>query len=234
MISLMRYDIPKSAVKLSVNEVLSVLGSTEETKEYVQTCIGKILGEAEKLLRLKGGLMISKEIIPDKTGSIITIQNTSFEVRDIVFQQLKKSEWIAVFACTAGDEIFQKSRSLINSGDYLSGYIYDIYGSLAVEKAMDHIQNDLREQMLKEGLNISNRYSPGYCGWDVAEQQKLFSLLPQGFCGITLNDSCLMQPIKSVSGFIGIGKEVVFDQYSCHICESARCLYRNLKSKQLN
>jgi hypothetical protein len=40
----------------------------------------------------------------------------------------------------------------------------------------------------------------------VAEQHKLFSLLPPGICGITLSDSALMHPIKSVSGITGIGK----------------------------
>ncbi|MCK7538940.1 MAG: hypothetical protein MZV63_52410 [Marinilabiliales bacterium] len=47
---------------------------------------------------------------------------------------------------------------------------------------------------------ITNRFSPGYCGWDVAEQHKLFSFFKDNFCGITLTESALMNPVKSVSG----------------------------------
>jgi cobalamin-dependent methionine synthase I len=96
----------------------------------------------------------------------------------------------------------------MNNNEMLHGYIYHIYGSLAVENAMELIQNNLKFEMAKTGSEISNRYSPGYCRWTVAEQKKLFSLLPPEFCGITLSDSCLMQPIKSISGFIGIGPKI--------------------------
>jgi cobalamin-dependent methionine synthase I len=125
--------------------------------------------------------------------------------------------------------VFEKSRTLIRNNEMLHGYVYDIYGSLAVENAMEQIQNNLKIEMAKTGSGISNRYSPGYCGWMVSEQKKLFSLLPPGFCGITLSDSCLMQPIKSISGFIGIGPEIHHKAYTCEVCDSSQCLYRNLK-----
>ena len=85
--------------------------------------------------------------------------------------------------------------------------------------------------MREAGLKITNRYSPGYCGWDVSEQKKLFKILPEKFCGIELTDSCLMHPIKSVSGIIGIGKSVKFNEYTCNLCDEADCLYRNLRHK---
>ena len=117
----------------------------------------------------------------------------------------------------------------MKNNEMLHGYIYDIYGSLAVENAMEQVQNNLKLEMAGIGSGISNRYSPGYCGWNVAEQKQLFSLLPSGFCGISLSDSCLMQPIKSISGFIGIGPEIHHKEYTCEVCDSSQCLYRNLK-----
>ena len=80
--------------------------------------------------------------------------------------------------------------------------------------------------MAKEGLNITNRYSPGYCGWDVSEQQKLFFLLPENCCGIRLTDSSLMLPIKSVSGVIGVGKTVRKTAYKCAVCDKEDCYLR--------
>ena len=133
----------------------------------------------------------------------------------------------AVFVCTAGPEINDRAKELNDKGELVEAYLIDILGSVMVEKAMDKIQEALRERMTVEGLKITNRYSPGYCDWNVSEQKMLFSFLPEKFCDITLSESCLMHPTKSVSGIIGIGEHVKFDKHVCHACSSVNCLYRN-------
>ncbi|MBN2684192.1 MAG: hypothetical protein JXR40_02835, partial [Pontiellaceae bacterium] len=77
-----------------------------------------------------------------------------------------------------------------------------------------------------EGLGVTNRFSPGYCGWEVKEQHALFRLLPEKFCGVQLQDSAFMQPRKSISAIIGIGKGLEQADYVCEICDSAHCVYR--------
>lgn len=52
-------------------------------------------------------------------------------------------------------------------------------------------------------------YSPGYCGWHVSGQRALFGYLQPEPIGITLNASCLMQPLKSVSGVLVGGATVI-------------------------
>ena len=149
-----------------------------------------------------------------------------------MYNQIKRATRLVIFVCTAGNKISERSKQLMDEGDLLNGYVFDSFGSLVVETAMDLIQNNLKEKLLSSKLNITNRYSPGYCGWDIAEQQKLFSMLPEKFCGIELNDSCLMSPIKSVSGIIGIGESVKFSSYTCNICDSQNCIYRKLRNKK--
>ena len=85
---------------------------------------------------------------------------------------------------------------------------------------------NLQMEMISGGKKITNRYSPGYCGWDVAEQHKLFQLIPDNFCGVRLNESSLMNPEKSVSGIIGIGENVKYNPYTCRICDMKDCIYR--------
>ncbi len=46
------------------------------------------------------------------------------------------------------------------------------------------------------------RYSPGYCGWDITGQRKLFRALRPEEVGVTLRESCLMEPLKSISGVL--------------------------------
>ena len=138
---------------------------------------------------------------------------------------------MAVFLCTAGREIGIRSRETMNEGDLLTGYIYDVVGSEIADSAAEFLQNRLKDEITSEGKRITNRYSPGYCGWDVAEQHKLFQLMPDNFCGIRLNSSALMDPEKSVSGFIGIGKNVRYNDYTCGLCDMKDCIYRKIKVK---
>ena len=122
----------------------------------------------------------------------------------------------------------------MHEGDFVKGYIADVVGSEIVESAMDKIQDDLEQQMETQGLHITDRYSPGYCGWSVGEQHKLFSFFPENFCGISLTPSSLMLPIKSVSGVIGIGLDVSRKGYVCQHCDMVNCIYRekrNIKKK---
>jgi hypothetical protein len=118
----------------------------------------------------------------------------------------------------------------VNDGDLLTGYVYDVIGSEIVETAADLMQADLASEMAKLGLKITNRYSPGYCKWDVEEQHKIFRFMPYNYCGIRLTPSALMDPVKSVSGFIGIGRDVRYNRYTCNLCDMKDCIYRNKKA----
>ena len=155
-----------------------------------------------------------------------------FNLDKTVWQFLKKAENIVVFLCTAGKTISDRSQELMNNGDLMEGFVVDTIGSVATEKAMDIIHKKMKADLLKDGIKVSNRYSPGYCKWNVSEQQKLFKLYPEAYCGITLNESSLMTPIKSVSGFIGTGKEVIFKPYMCDQCTQQNCIYSPRKREK--
>jgi hypothetical protein len=195
----------------------------------VEAAVDEVLDQGGALCRLQGGYRIIDPVQLEKKDFSVFIDRVHFDIHKIIFNQLKGADRIAVFLCTAGQAISDNSKELMKEGELLKGYVYDIFASLAVEGAMDVIQAGLREEMSRAGLKITNRYSPGYCGWETTEQKKLFSLLPEYFCGVKLTDSCLMLPTKSVSGIIGIGDSVKFDRYTCNMCDAKNCLYKNLQ-----
>lgn len=138
---------------------------------------------------------------------------------------------IALFICTAGAAFTDLSHAYQQNGDFLEAFVVESIGSATVENAMDKVQRCLEEEMSREGKKITNRYSPGYCEWPLSGQRDLFAYIGDHPTGITLNESCLMQPIKSVSGIIGIGDTVKKRPYGCEICNSATCVYRRIKRK---
>jgi len=181
---------------------------------------------------IRGGYKIfnSNETQVDK--ATITISGHVFYPTKIITTQFEKASTLVLFICTAGPEISKLSKRISDDGDPLLGYVYDVIGSLTVEKAMDKVQKELESECLELGLKVSDRFSPGYCDWSVSDQQKLFALMPENFCGVTLSESSLMSPIKSVSGIIAIGNQLKQKGYQCRWCSDKNCMYGKIKRQK--
>jgi len=191
--------------------------------------INQALIDAPQFCNIKGGYKIFDSVEINKKDASIKIENKIFLPSKVVTTQLKGSTSVALYICTTGEEISNRANKLLSEGDPMLSYIFDVIGSVAVEKATDKIQKYLELESKKLGLNISDRYSPGYCEWSVAEQQILFSFFPKNFCGVSLSESSLMSPIKSVSGIIGIGATLQQKGYQCRWCNDKNCIYGKIK-----
>jgi len=225
-----KFNFSYKELKIRSNALVMAMGYTQETlPPMINEEIDEVLESGNELCKIEGGYKIVNSVNWNKSEFNILLGNVTFNIHKTIFQQIKKSNSVAICVCTAGKKITDRSKEFMKDGDLLKGYVYDLFGSIVVESAMDIIQDFLQKEMIAVGLKITNRYSPGYCGWEVDEQKKLFSLLPEHFCGIELTDSCLMQPTKSVSGIIGIGESVKYNQYTCNICDASNCLYKNLQ-----
>lgn len=187
----------------------------------------EILQEGPSIIQAKGGFVVLDqfECLPAE----IRIGDITFNTGSIIAKQFRQASKLVIFACTAGPGIRERYDRYTAENDFLKAFFVDTLGTVAVEKATDKIHEFIRHHYLKEGLHGTNRYSPGYCGWSVREQHALWSFLPPDYCGITLTDSACMQPIKSVSGIIGLGPHARKNPYSCSICELDHCIYRRKK-----
>lgn len=154
-----------------------------------------------------------------------------FDMGKIILRQLRGSEAYTLFICTSGIEFEAYQQRLTDEGDMVRVFIADALGSVIAEKCADQMEVHLQESIDKLGWHHTNRFSPGYCGWHVSQQQLLFPLFQWHTCGVHLTDSSLMLPIKSVSGIIGLGKEVRKLEYTCGLCNFEKCYKRRLKTR---
>jgi hypothetical protein len=212
-----------ASLNVTANDIEEFIGyqpgsSLDAFKDHYETALAK----AADVCQIIAGYRLFDDV--EITKKSILIDGTSFSTGSIVSGQLKGSSGIAVFVCTAGHGISELAKEMTTSGDVVMAYMYDVIGSLCAEKAADRMESLLLKEFKNEGNGLSNRCSPGYCGWDVGEQRKLFSLLPEGFCGVTLSASSLMTPIKSVSGIIGYGAKVGKMERPCKKCNHTQCI----------
>lgn len=216
------------------SQIESILGYKEgEDTAIVSGLIDEILSECNEISNISAQYSVFTDIRFNNDLKSVEIKEFNFYIKKIVFGQLKKSESVAVFLCTAGAEIGNRSKKAMSEKDYLKGYVYGIIGSEIVEAAADLMQTDIEKEMNITGLKITNRFSPGYCGWDVSEQHNLFRLIPDNFCGIRLTAFALMDPVKSISGIIGIGKNVKYNPYTCRLCDLKDCVYRKIRESKV-
>lgn len=190
--------------------------------------IAYALEQCDLICEIQGSLLVSDNFLLDKDGSFI-VEGVTFNVGKKIARQLRNADGGALFICTAGAGIGERSKELMAAGDLIEGYIFDVIGSVTVEAAIDKIQASFETELAATGNKMANRYSPGYCGWALSEQKRFFALFPENHCGIKLSDSCLMDPIKSVSGVIGFGKNLKKTAYECQMCELETCVYRKIR-----
>lgn len=149
----------------------------------------------------------------------------------IITSAMREAEAIAVFVATAGKEFDSWNKSLQQQDDIVRTFIADSLGSVLAEATVELLVKQVEQDAAAQGLKITNNYSPGYCDWLLVDQKKLFDLLPDDFCGIQLTESCLMLPVKSVSGIIGVGTDAKKKPYGCAICGMTTCV-RKMKLQQ--
>jgi hypothetical protein len=160
-------------------------------------------------------------------ANLLIVEGREFGIGKTVAKELRNSSTMAFFIFTAGPAISHRSAELLKGEEPVLGYVFDVLGSMIVEAATDLLQQEIKRMAALQGYSITNRYSPGYCQWSVADQQKLFSLFPEGCCGIRVSASSLMSPVKSVSGVIGMGEEVVYRHYTCDLCSITDCFHKS-------
>lgn len=221
------FHIPHDSIAIKREKILKALEvPAEETGAYVDALIEKLADEAVALSEAQASYMLLEN--PSfHDHAVMHIGDTEFSLDKIVLSALKQSSHIAFFVGTAGPRIEEFSKSLLNEGHSLEGLIVDIIGSEIAEDGAEFIHRQIEKDMSARRLKITNRYSPGYCGWPVSDQQALFSLMKGHTCGVSLTESSLMLPIKSVSGIVGVGSDVKYRGYTCSRCDTEFCIYRD-------
>jgi len=145
-----------------------------------------------------------------------------------------RAEHLALFAVTLGPGVSETLSRTFGARDFALAYMLDAMASVAADAAADVVERQFEDALRDRGWTTPDgaalRYSPGYCGWDVTGQQRLFARLRPEAIGLTLTESCLMQPLKSVSGVILAGPRAIHrfpPTYDfCGRCETRTCRER--------
>ena len=218
--------IDKSRIKANPEDIIRLLGGQEGSGDaHASALVEQYMEVCSQIMTPLAGYVMTEALETDSPEEIATA-GLSFHCGKIVRNMLRHSHTYAFFLVTVGPEPEELARDLLAKGDFLDGYITDLLASALVDSVADAVHEEIRKEALAKSVKVTNRYSPGYCTWEVSEQQKLFSLFPERSFGISLSESSLMSPVKSISGIVGLGPRVKFNDYTCEICPMKTCQFR--------
>ena len=147
---------------------------------------------------------------------------------------VERADGLALFAATIGEPVSDRIQELFQENDPATACMLDGIASERAETAAELLAGAFLSALVERGRADSGAgalpYSPGYCGWHITGQRKLFAFLKPEQIGISLNSSCLMTPIKSVSGVLVAGAPEIHefdnDFDFCLDCTSWECRTR--------
>jgi len=146
-------------------------------------------------------------------------------------KSLKFCEEMVSFVLTLGHRLDREIDKLTKKNRMSEAYILDLMGSVAAESVIEEFQKRMQKQVEAKGNDVSLRFSPGYCDWSIKEQRKLFDLLYENQSIVTINESLIMSPRKSISGVFGIypKSKASGERYNpCLECNKVNCIARRI------
>ncbi|MCQ2548954.1 MAG: hypothetical protein MJ134_02830 [Lachnospiraceae bacterium] len=140
---------------------------------------------------------------------------------------------IIIFAATIGigiDRYIKKEMRLSPT----KGLFAQGFGAERIETLCDYFCNQIKEAVFDENLTCTARYSPGYGDLPLEVQKDIFALLDcSRQIGVSLNESLLMSPSKSVTAIFGLKEasngcdSTSPERNKCKACSNNDCAYRN-------
>lgn len=111
---------------------------------------------------------------------------------------------VVVFVATIGlgiDKLISKYARISPT----KALIFQAIGAERIEALCDHFCADLKAEIIQEGKSIRPRFSPGYGDFPLEVQRELLQKTGASKrIGVTLTESLLMVPTKSVTAVVGI------------------------------
>lgn len=185
-----------SNLPFSKNEILKYARcnkATPETDELFEICLSEI---KDKLT-----YKICYTILPLQVSDTFC----DFDVFKVnskkLSENLKGCKRAIIFAATTGietDRLILKYGALSPS----KALMLQAIGTAQAEALCDAFCKDMESELQTK---LRKRFSPGYGDLDISLQTDIFKILDcYKNIGLTLNDSLLMTPTKSVTAFVGI------------------------------
>ncbi len=216
MIRTLTLDAPEWD-KREIMRYARIRGADNRYESLIDQCIG----EAQPILTYR----VCSTVLPVCTDGSILIGNACVQSQTIG-KAIRGCEHVILFAATVGAP-FDRLIARYSRVEPSKALIFQAIGAERVESLCDAFCAQISTELSKTGKRLTRRVSPGYGDIALSLQKEIFAVLdcPRKI-GLTLDQSLLMSPSKSVTAIVGITDSCEEQKASCADCDKTDCAYR--------
>ncbi|GMT42265.1 MAG: vitamin B12 dependent methionine synthase activation domain protein [bacterium] len=115
---------------------------------------------------------------------------------------LEGCDYVSLLIATIGPALPDRADEL-KKIDPTDSFFLEHVGGWAADHLAEITDVRIQAECAKNGYKTTRRYSPGYGDWTLDAQPEIMRLLDSGKIGVSLTDTKIMIPRKSVSAAIG-------------------------------
>ena len=220
---------------INTGEVIRYLGyegntPDEEMLELIKECEEEIVNAAVPLFKYKkGDIKVQDDGLSVCDGRLFLFGNS-------IKEHLKDCEY-TVLCC---ETLSKKVDDIIDTAqkeDMLKALILDACANAAVEELRLYAEELITEEY--PDYEVIWQFGIGYGDLPLSLQHDFLNELGASDIGVSANKSCILTPLKSVSGFLGLKKKINTTsdsepamkcrQRGCAVCSNReKCIYKKL------
>ena len=202
-------------------EILRYAGAREAAPELL-ALLEEVLSETAGLLSYK----VCWQKLPavrTEAGLDLTFAKTASKN---LGRHLEGCSHIVLFGATVGIGLDRRIARYGRTAP-AKALLLQAMGAERIEALCNAFSQKIKNDAAAEGLQTTSRFSPGYGDLPLELQRDIFRTLNcSGKIGLTLNDSLIMSPSKSVTAIIGIGTPCRDTAAGCRSCTKTDCIHR--------
>ncbi len=150
---------------------------------------------------------------------------TETDSTDLI-KNLSGCKEVYIFAATVGisiDRLILKYAKISPA----KAVFFQAIGAERTESLCDSVNDYIKTLAENDGLYTRPRFSPGYGDFPLSKQRDIFNALDcQRKIGLTLNESLMMSPSKSVTAIIGVSPYDCRAENGCDFCFKTNCEFK--------
>ena len=205
-------------------EILRYLGVRCGADETLKAQIQSVWDELVSCVTPKS---VTRRVPCAVTDSVVTIGTIHTTTRNLA-RHLNGCREAFLLAATLGSTADFLLRRYA-AADISRAAVMQAACAAMIEQVCDDAEVPLRKEAEEQGCSLRPRFSPGYGDFALEHQRDLIALLDcSRRIGLTLSDSLMLIPTKSVTAVIGIQDGVCRekDENKCRRCANQNCEFR--------
>jgi hypothetical protein len=174
-----------------------------ELKPAQEEDLAAVITEAFSIVHLKGAACMLDLVRVDQSG--VQMEDGTYFPSSALARMLSGSEQLLLMGATAGKSIMEEISLATQSENLTRAVVLDAVASEMTDSGLDWITDYLNQDLMRKARRLTKaRFSAGYGDFSLENQKAVYSLLRLDKIGVSITDSFILIPEKSVTAVAGI------------------------------